>query len=217
MREVVKYLFVVSVLFFVGCKPESNAGDAVVEKEVTGELKELVVEEESLVIPGVEDRENGYVREKKIENFTYTAYQKPTEYLLAKARIEKGNDSLSANDFEDLQYFDLRIRVEDFNQEFMKYDLSDAGQYKDRVNYCAFNMQNDLKLVEGKDTLRCVLFHFERTFNTVPYGHFLLAFEKGSIKTNTIKTLIFRDGLFNNGILKFSFQPKKITIKKSLA
>jgi hypothetical protein len=158
----------------------------------------------------VNDEQNGFVKVKTIENIKYYSVLKPVEYLLAQKRLKDNNVKLKSEEFEDLQYFDLRIEIEDFKSEFIKYDLDSPASYEQRVKYCAFEMQNDIKLIDGNDTLRCVLYHFERAYDVVPYGHFILGFETTKKKNIEAKTLCFDDKLFNKGMIKFTYPPKTI-------
>lgn len=158
----------------------------------------------------VNSEENGFFKSKSIDNITYSSMLKPVEYLLAQKRLKENNNKLMATDFEDLQYFDLRISVEDFKAEFIKYDVDSPVDYEERVKYCAFEMQNDIKLIDGNDTLECVMFHFERAYDVVPYGHFILGFETKKKSMIETKTLCFDDKLFNKGMIKFAYSPQTI-------
>ena len=91
----------------------------------------------------------------------------------------------------------------------LKYDLHSRKEYEDRVNYFAFGMQNDIRLVQGGDTLPCQLFHFERVYDVAPYATFLLAFPLGKDYSSD-KTLVLFDHGFNKGILKFFFDGRDI-------
>lgn len=156
----------------------------------------------------IDNSANGFIKTKTIDAITYSAILKPVDYLLAQKKIEEQNPNLKKSDFEDLQYFDLRIKIEDFHKEFIKYDLKSEQQYQERVQYCAFQMQKDIKLIDGLDTLDCVLYHYERAFDIIPFGHFILGFEPRKDAMVATKTLFFYDQLFNNGIIKFTFSPE---------
>ena len=170
-------------------------------------LEKIKFSEPQKLISFIDNNENGYIKSKKIGVITYMSVLKPTDYLLAKKKLSDNNSTYKKTDFEDLQYFDLRIKIDDFKMEFIKYNLGSVEEYQERINYCAFNMQNDIKLIDGNDTLNCVLFHFERAFDIAPYGHFMLGFENKNKKSIQAKTLCFDDKLFNNGIIKFTYTP----------
>jgi len=214
LTKIFKYLAVVSIVYLNGCSGNLNETPMSV-KTSEDTIKTLVFNDHAELVSYIDTKANPFVKEKRINEFKYSSILKPVDYLIAKKRVDENNPNLKKEDFEDLQYFDLRINIEEFNQEFIKYNLNSAHQYSERVNYCAFKMQNDIKLIDGHDTLNCVLFHHERAFNVVPYGHFILGFEKSN-HPEKLKTLVFHDNLFNNGIIKFTFSPKNIILKKSL-
>lgn len=206
MKFIFQIASIFCILLLAGCSSES---ERVVDVYlVLPKEKPMLFEEPEKLMAFVDDKKNGFIKSKTIGQITYSAILKPTDYLLSQKRLEDQDTTLKKSNFEDLQYFDLRIKIEDFHKEFIKYDLESEQEYQQRVQYCAFNMQQDIKLIDGKDTLSCVLYHYERAFDVVPYGHFVLGFEtRKSVLVNT-KTIFFYDQLFNNGIIKFTFSPE---------
>ncbi len=209
------FLFCVLVLCYC-CKGDSNKETNITEIISLPRLEPKKFEKPEQLVAFINNTENGFIKSKTLDQITYYGVLKPVDFLLAQKRLSENNDTLQKEDFEDLQYFDLRIKINDFTKEFIKYDLESPQQYRDRIDYCAFGMQHDIKLIDGKDTLNCVLFHFERGFDVIPYGHFILGFEnQKNIMVNT-KTLMFNDRLFNNGIIKFSFAPELMVNEPAL-
>jgi hypothetical protein len=157
----------------------------------------------------VEAKENGLKKEKTIEDIKFTAQYKPYQYVICEeARTNALPDTTfkkKTGELNGMQYYNLRIEVKDGNGELLKYGVASASEYKQRVNYFSFGMQNDIKLVEGNDTLPCLLYHYERAYDVVPYGTFLLAFPL-SKNSNSDRTLIFFDRGFNKGIIKFFYR-----------
>lgn len=196
--------FLLSVLMACNKQVEETIS---LEKLPLDKKETIKFSEPEKLVSFIDDNVNGFVKSKKLGEITYMSVLKPTDYLLAKKRISDSNPSYKKSDFEDLQYFDLRINIENIKTEFIKYNLPSVESYQQRVNYCAFNMQEDIKLIDGSDTLNCVLFHFERAFDVTSYGHFILGFENKKKKFIEAKTLCFNDKLFNNGIIKFTYAP----------
>jgi len=162
----------------------------------------------------VKEPEHGLLQTKKIDNVEYSLLCKPVDYIISK---EAGNGKVSASEYarkieelSDLIYFDLRIKIDHCNGEFLKYGVSSSEEYQDRVAYSAFAMQQDIRLVSGGDSIPCSLFHFERAFDVVPYGNFLMGF---SADPATLKdlTFVFHDNLLQKGIIKFSVDPRLLT------
>lgn len=206
-----KLIFISSCLFLLAfimsCKPDINESDT--RKEVSSkEKEEIAFSSAEKLVAYVSSLDNGYYKEKEIDEIKFSALLKPIDFIKANEKLKASSARIS--DSDDLQYFDFRISVNDFNMEFLKYDLANASDYPQRVNYCSFGMQNDIYLVDGNDTLPCVFYHFERAYNVVPFGHFVLAFEptdKDIVKT---KTLVYYDRLFNKGIIKLTFLPRDL-------
>ena len=161
----------------------------------------------------IENKENGLKVEKKISDFVYTALYKPYEYLalfeLKKDNIRKKELYEKMNEYDGLQYFTFRITAENQQQELLKVGIDSDDAYYARIEYFSFKMQNDFKLMEGKDTLDCVLFHFERVYGLAPYATFVLGFPlaKGAQNKDTTivrnsyedKTIIYADKIFGTG------------------
>src|SRR5260221_13135459 len=106
---------------------------------------------------------NGLSKSRNIDNIQYSVLFKPVDYItcmeLRKEEISKTEYNKKKNELGDMQYFDLTIKVNGFQEEFLKYDLTSKEEYNDRVNYCAFKFQNDISLYDGKDSIPCSLFH----------------------------------------------------------
>lgn len=176
---------------------------------------EVKYEEPTDLISWVEDPKNGLRQEKKIEEIKYSIQLKPAEYVLCKEYGKenfKNNDSLQneLKNISESQFYSLRVLIEGFSGEFLKYNMSITDSYEERVKYFAFNMQKDLKLIQGGDTLSCSMFHFERTYNMAPYGNFMIGFPNPKKETAEDRTFIFQDKYFGTGDIKFFFSAEKI-------
>ncbi len=214
MKSVLTIVVVLISVLFIGCSgyeaPETLYYAPIEKKE------SVVFNEPEQLIEYIDGKENGFIKTKTINAIEYSAVLKPSAYLLAQKRLLEKNENLKASDFEDLQYFDIRIAIQNFHSEFIKYNLEDTDEYQRRISYCAFEMQKDIQLIDGKDTLDCVLFHFERAFNVVPYGHFFLGFKPNPGKLISAKTIVFNDHLFNQGLIKFTFPPQLLVNEPTL-
>src|SRR5690606_6843962 len=115
---------------------------------------------------------------------------KPIEYMLYK----KNNDSLRSKDFEDLHYFDFTLSHKNLT-EYLKINLQEKEDYYHRLKYFSFDIQNDLSLVDGKDSSKCVFSHFERTYGITPYIKIVLAFDKNKESTNDL-FFVYHDHIF---------------------
>ncbi len=148
----------------------------------------------------VENGENGLCATKQIEDFEFSILYKPLNYValretnkdsVTEERIEKNKDEL-----KDLQYFTLKIKAKEGN-DLLKTGISTDQEYFDRLNYLSGFMQDDIKLIEGKDTLICKLFHMERNYGLAPYNNFVLGFS--ATKNENDKLVEINDKAFGVG------------------
>jgi len=159
----------------------------------------------------VKDNKNGLKKDKKIEDLIFTVQYKPIDYVIC---MEERSDEIAdstikkkTKELEGMEYIDFKIEVASGQGELLKHNLSDRAEYKDRVNYFAYKMQQDIQLVEGLDTIPCSLSHFERAYDVAPYSSFVLGFASNpSYKGN--KTFVYHDQIFKKGIIQFEFQEK---------
>ena len=157
----------------------------------------------------VRNPSNGLLRDKTIDDITFSAQYKPYEYIACiEEKTEQISDSLTKRkiaELDGMEYIDLKIALKDGQQELLKYNLLSKADYETRVKYFSFGMQNDISLVENGDTIPCSLFHFERAYDVTPYCTFLLGFVKKAKKNISDETLIFPDRTFHKGIVKLTF------------
>lgn len=157
--------------------------------------------------------ENNLKKEKEIGDITFSLLYKPAEYVACQEEqtTDLSSDTLreKLKELEGLDYYDLKIEITSGQGELLKYNVESAQQYSQRVSYFAFDMQKDIKLIEGHDTLDCQLFHFERAYDVAPYAMFLLGFPKSKISTSE-RTFFYQDKVFNKGIIKFTYTPTEI-------
>ncbi len=202
------YFLIISVMFSA-CGNNTEEISVDITQEISASKHEdIIFNEPEKLVAYVNSSDNGYYKEKEIDEIKFSALLKPIEYIKANEKLKGNNEKGLAED--DLQYFDLRITVKDFSMEFLKYNLYEASDYPKRVSYCSFEMQNDIYLIDGMDTLPCVFFHFERAFDVVPYGHFILAFKPTDKNVIKAKTLVYYDRLFDKGLIKMTFMPNDL-------
>lgn len=158
----------------------------------------------------VENKSNGLKVEKRIGDITYSALYKPCAYV---AMMDIGKKELTAErlkekvkEYEGMQYFTFKITAPDQGQELLKWKIQSDQEYYSRLEYFSFNMQKDFKLIDGKDTLDCAMYHFERVYGLEPSATFVLAFplltqeQAGSGKRSyTDKTIGYTDQVFGGG------------------
>lgn len=159
---------------------------------------------------------NGCIKVKTIGDITFKLFHKPIDYIIC-----------SENDFQDipstlyesrfkeldgLEYFDLRIEKKEQNGDLLKLVSGDYSGYDALVKYYSFKVGDDISLMSNQDTIKCEFFHFERTYGSVPYLSFVIAFPKtNEIKNSTELVFVLNDRVFNKGLIKFSYSQQELT------
>lgn len=153
---------------------------------------------------------NGFCNIKEMDDLCYTLQYRSYDYIIC---IEnKGTpvpDSSKKQRYDDLKgmkYFELIIKLTNGSGELLKHKLSSNSNYTARVQYFAFDMQKDIQIKYGDgEPQPCVLYHFERTYDIVPYAKFILGFEK--VEGNDSQDIVveYNDHVFDKGLMKFRF------------
>lgn len=226
------YIFIFSLILCSACNEPSkewqilffNKTDKSIESGSESKHNgELVYKSSTLnrseYIEWVIDENNGLNVEKRINEFIFKSQFKPDEF---EALLNLNSDDKITNsalfekveEIKDAQYFTLSISCPDANGDILKYKVSDANEYYARVEYYSFNVQNDITLIDGKDTLQCALCHFERTYSSAPVIKLILAFPESSQQhakgSCHQKILCFDDRVFACGKVNIEITEKAV-------
>jgi hypothetical protein len=160
------------------------------------------------------DKKNYLIRDKELSDIKYQLSFMPKECLayreLKNAEYSKEQFEEAKKHYEGMSYFNFRMEVIDGTGELLKHRLSSANEYNNRINYLAFEMQKDIFLVQGKDTLYPGLYHFERVFEAAPYTTIMLAFDNLKFNPEKEFTVVCNDKLFNKGYIKYNYRTNQI-------
>lgn len=207
-----KFLSVLLIVLFLNFACSDKSADFKMAENSDNDVSEIKTPEKLAPMEyaaWVEDKNNGLKVEKTIEEFTYTLQYKPTEYVALMELKKDSVRSLELNkkmeEYDGLQYYTFRIST-DSRMELLKKNLKEGNDYYGRIQYFSFDMQKDLKLIDGKDTLDCVLFHFERVYGLAPYATFVLGFPPTEGTNN--KTLFYDEQIFGAGKIYLTVQSK---------
>lgn len=173
---------------------------SVIMQVKTCSISERASLETSDYVGWIENPENGVYVSKEVNGLIFSLQYKPLEYevMLQEKRAISALELAALKDsISDMQYYTFRIATTG-GSDVQRYDAQNDQDYYARLEYFALEMQNDLQLIDGADTLPCRMFHFERTYGIDPRATFVLAFDaKGN--TQESKTLIYTDHAFNSG------------------
>ena len=113
------------------------------------------------------------------KDFDFRLSHRPLDWMVLREggkELDASKYSTIQKEYEGLEYYHLEIQGE--SKGLLEANTGGITTYEDRLMYCSFDMQKDLKMVSEGDSLNCQLFHFERTFKATPAASFVLAFEK---------------------------------------
>lgn len=166
----------------------------------------------------IENKDNGLKVEKNIGDLNFSALYKPYEYLavmeLKKGGLNKQVLKKKMQEYEGMYYFTFKITSMDQHQELLKKGIDTEQEYYSRLEYFSFGMQNDFKLIDGKDTLNCTLYHFERVYGLAPCATMVLGFTPAGKhpvgKLNNNVTLGYEDKLFGAGNVYMTFKEEDL-------
>ncbi len=213
-----RHLLLLLIISLLGsCRSNDRSGVSFEFNNFFGE-KDLAKNE--TLIPSdyvrwVQESDNGLIHKKTIGDLDFSLQYKPYDYIIS---MEERSDSIRASiqkeklvELEGMEYYDFKIKLNSENGELLKHNLKSTDEYKKRVEYFAFTMQNDIWMVDGNDSIPCSLFHFERGYDAAPYSTFLIGFPIRAIKnSNAEKTFVYYDKNFDKGIIKFTLDKNKL-------
>lgn len=168
-------------------------------------------------IQWINDQEiNSLTKTKEIGEINFQFKYLPLSYMISNdlrtATISAEIYDSLKNEYQGMEYYQLNISVDHFNDEPAKYGIAEMSDYQERIVYMSFVMQSDLIMKVNNDKeVPCRLFHFERTYGVAPYSTFLFGFSKDDLGEEvTERTLILNDQLFNKGLIKINWHSAEL-------
>lgn len=160
------------------------------------------------------DEDHKLNKVKEIADIRYTLSYLPSETMafleLRKEEYDFSKFKKTSENYSEMTYFNFKVEVINGRIELLKHQLQSASQYEARVKYMSFEMENDIYLLQGKDTLHPGLFHFERIFEVAPYATVMFAFDNQKFNKDENFTIVYNDKLFEKGFVKFNYKTKQL-------
>ena len=127
---------------------------------------------------------------------------KPIPFLIAnefrRNQITEEEYEKRFRELKGSQYYNLKIELPGLQgQNLVNYNVRNEEELQRRLYYLSFGIQNDIRLVEGSDTLQPMICHFERSYDLAPHRTFVLAFEQKEETALHDKTLILDSSLLS--------------------
>lgn len=162
------------------------------------------------------DTDNRIRKIKTVGDITIDLQYKPIPFVIANElrqnKIQKKVFDKRKEELSGAQYFTLKLKVDPTKAtDITKYNVDNIARHQERLYYLSYQMQNDIQLVEGNDTLSTQLYHFERSYDIAPHRTFVLAFNANEINKGKDKTFILDSEQFGTGPIKIKFAAKDLT------
>ena len=209
-------LILIGSLCLLSCENKKNSSLSM----MSGEEKEVNEKHDNLentkrkislneFIKWYGNTENHLRKSKDISELRYTLSYMPAENMafleLRSEQYDYSRFQKTCESYSELTYFNLKIELPNGSGELIKHNLQTAAQYDSRVKYTSFEMQNDIYLIQGNDTLRPGLYQCERIFEVAPYLTASIAFDNEKFDKTKGLTIVFNDRLFEKGFIKFNY------------
>lgn len=159
--------------------------------------------------------ENGLAKTKTIGALKVELKYKPLDFLIANElrtnQIEEERYQNHYQELEGLQYYNLKLSLPQLpNQNITTYQVKNDEGLQERLYYLSFKMKEDIRLVQGTDTLAPVLYHFERSYDLAPHRTFVLAFDETNPEKTVDKTFVLDAPIFGTGPIKIKIRAEDL-------
>lgn len=159
----------------------------------------------------IQEPENGFFLEKRVDDIEFKLQYTTTEYMLInelrKTEIHKEVLDNKKRENEGLLFFKFKISSTQ-GGDILSFRSNSQEETYERINYMSYGMEQDLVLVNDKDTIYPSLFNFARTYGVVPYADFIFAFDSKIGEHDIL--ILFDDKIFNSGLLKFKIDKEDL-------
>lgn len=169
----------------------------------------------SELVSYVRKGKNGLHKTKTIGSLSLDLQYRPVDYVIANEFRSNTIDSEAyqqrKNELGDLQYYNLKLGFTGNEEmDITKYNVTTDQELQERLYYLSFHLKNDIRLIQGTDTLAPVLYHFERSFDLSNHRTFVLAFEETDKTYDNDKTFYMDTPILETGPLKIKIDKKSI-------
>jgi len=154
----------------------------------------------------VRDYSNGLHVVKRASPYSFDLQYQPAEYLSV---ITDGSVAQPQND---LQYYTLKINVDDPTIDIIQHQATDAANKQQLIYYYSYLFEQDIFLEEDSLKMPCVLYHAEQT-DLRKTRTFVLAFENTKV-TSEETVLVIQSPHFGSLPIKIRVSKKNIPTLK---
>lgn len=162
--------------------------------------------EQGTYVQHVKNPENGLVKTKKLSDFDFELTYRPHEYIaLTEAVNGLTNETLASKkeELDDLHYLALKIKGNGTGG-LLETNATSENDYNLRLYYYSSEAQLDMHLIQEKDTMPCVLYHFERNYQLAPYNTIVMGFEPQQYDLSKSLEFVYNDRVLGLGPVRMA-------------
>lgn len=167
--------------------------------------KQQAVDSPTALVAWVHDASNGLHVTREMGGLQLEVQHRPLDYIIAMENkgqpVSAAEASRRKAELEGMEYYNLSLELISSGEDIARSGTSSATDYQQRFQQLAFDMEHDVQLLQGTDTLPCLLFHYAPNYGVGPKAHFALAFERTASTEDRV--LVFNDNIFNSGPIRF--------------
>jgi hypothetical protein len=153
----------------------------------------------------VSDIGNGLVKHETVGKVTYTVAYRPGDYQLAKAIADGDSFAMNKNKQTRNHCFIIRMDPVDGKTQVLTIDATEKQEPFMRINYYLSEMQQDIQLAEGQDTLSPDSYIYERYYNVSPSQNLVTGFIQNTPLGDKDLVLQIEDKALHTGKIYFHF------------
>lgn len=168
---------------------------------------------------------NGLQSKSAVGPYDFIINYLPSEYMILKEAngrtMDRKEFSRKRQELKNTEYYSLLINLNNGKKNVVKSLVDDTKiPASDMVKYLAYDLQHDIKLVSGVDTLKCKFLHFEETYEVTSYARFLAAFDVSDDDKKNHRILQVSLPWMKERILTFTIEKEnilsvpKVSVKK---
>lgn len=155
----------------------------------------------------VQSEDSGMLKEAKVGESRMMIQYLPKKYWEAKCVIEQKEYGGAQDSFAS---FKVYFTNPDKTQSLSRYTASNKADYLDRLQYLDGDARYDFLFKQANDTSLAVLYHYERTYDLVPFDCVNLNFPLSGTPNSEFH-LEYHDNMFTLGIQKWLFDSKSLS------
>lgn len=150
--------------------------------------------------------DHGLIKREERNGTVLEVYYKPSSLVVRQQNLDE-RDSSRKNHAESqlgkLDYFVLRLQRD--GREIENGYAGDPNTFNDVINYLAYSISEDIKLIHGRDTIPVADIAYGRSFGAAKKTDLLVVFDSDLRNKDGSASVVLSDRLFGTGITQFSF------------